>query len=55
MAGSDATAIQTSAVRQSDSYVLNGSKLFASNGGEAEIYTVIAITDQLRGWLAPSC
>lgn len=49
MAGSDATSIRTSAVRQSDSYVLNGAKLFTTNGGEAEIYTVIAITDPVEG------
>lgn len=44
-AGSDVGAIQTSAVREKDSYVLNGTKQFITNGGEAEIYTVIAITD----------
>jgi len=44
-AGSDVGAIQTSAVRQKDGYVLNGLKHFITNGGEAEIYTVIAITD----------
>ncbi|MCL0053099.1 acyl-CoA dehydrogenase family protein [Dehalococcoidales bacterium] len=48
-AGSDVAAIQTSARRKKDSYVLNGTKQFITNGGEAEIYTVIAITDLTQG------
>lgn len=48
-AGSDASAIRTSAVREKGCYVLNGSKQFVTNGGEAEIYTVIAVTDKARG------
>ena len=48
-AGSDAGAIRTSAVREKGCYVLNGSKQFITNGGEAEIYMVIAVTDKARG------
>jgi alkylation response protein AidB-like acyl-CoA dehydrogenase len=48
-AGSDAGGIRTRAVRDGDSYVLNGTKQWITNGGEASIYTVIAITDPDRG------
>lgn len=43
--GSDAGAMRTTAKRDGDSYVLNGSKIFVTNGGEAEIYIVFAMTD----------
>jgi alkylation response protein AidB-like acyl-CoA dehydrogenase len=48
-AGSDASGIRTSASHQGGFYVLNGAKQFITNGGEAEIYTVIAMTDPARG------
>ncbi|RJP55809.1 MAG: acyl-CoA dehydrogenase [Deltaproteobacteria bacterium] len=48
-AGSDAAAIQTSAEKKGDRYVLNGSKIFISAGGEADIYTVVAKTDKEKG------
>ena len=48
-AGSDAGAIQTTAVRDGDSYILNGTKQWITNGGEAEIYSVITMTDRSRG------
>jgi alkylation response protein AidB-like acyl-CoA dehydrogenase len=48
-AGSDAGGIQTVAKRDGDGYVLNGTKQWITNGGEAEIYTVIAITDRSKG------
>ena len=48
-AGSDAGAIKTTARREGDEYVLNGTKQFITNGGEAEIYTVIALTDPKKG------
>ncbi len=48
-AGSDASAIKTTAERTDEGYILNGTKQFITNGGEAEIYTVIALTDKERG------
>lgn len=48
-AGSDAGAIKTSATRDGDYYVLNGAKQFITNGGEAEIYSIIVLTDPARG------
>jgi butyryl-CoA dehydrogenase len=48
-AGSDARAIKTTARREGDEYVLNGTKQFITNGGEAEIYTVITLTDPKKG------
>jgi alkylation response protein AidB-like acyl-CoA dehydrogenase len=48
-AGSDAAAIKTTAARDGDGYIINGTKQFITNGGEAEIYTVIALTDPSRG------
>jgi alkylation response protein AidB-like acyl-CoA dehydrogenase len=43
--GSDAGGMKTTAVKDGDEYVLNGSKIFTTNGGEAEIYVVFAVTD----------
>ena len=48
-AGSDASAVKTTARREAEGYVLNGTKQFITNGGEAEIYTVIALTDKEKG------
>ncbi len=48
-AGSDAGAIETTAIRDGDEYVLNGTKQWITNGGEADIYTTVAITDRSRG------
>lgn len=48
-AGSDASAIQTTAVREGEEYVLNGTKQWITNAGEAEIYTIIAMTDRTKG------
>ncbi len=48
-AGSDAGAIKTTAEKVDGGYVLNGTKQYITNGGEAEIYTVIALTDKSRG------
>ncbi|HPM01172.1 MAG: acyl-CoA dehydrogenase family protein [Candidatus Cloacimonetes bacterium] len=54
-AGSDAGAIQTTATRDGDFYVLNGTKQWITNGGEAEIYTVFAMTDKTKGARGCSC
>lgn len=48
-AGSDAASIRTTAVKDGNEYVLNGVKQWITNGGEAEIYSVIAITDKKKG------
>ena len=48
-AGSDAGGIQTTAKGDGDFYLLNGTKQWITNGGEAEIYTVVAITDREKG------
>lgn len=48
-AGSDASGIQTTAVLDGDEWVLNGTKQWITNGGEAQIYSVVAITDRSRG------
>jgi alkylation response protein AidB-like acyl-CoA dehydrogenase len=48
-AGSDAGAILTTAVKDGDHYVLNGTKQWITNAGEAEFYTVIALTDRNKG------
>ncbi|HIJ59472.1 MAG TPA: acyl-CoA dehydrogenase [Nitrospirae bacterium] len=48
-AGSDAGGIQTTAQLQGNEYVINGTKQWITNGGEADIYTIIAITDKSKG------
>jgi len=48
-AGSDAAAIRTTAVKVDGGYLLNGTKQFITNGGVAELYTVIALTDPDKG------
>ena len=48
-AGSDVSGIRTTAVRDGDHYILNGTKQWITNGGEAEIYSVLAITDRSKG------
>ncbi|MDX1530243.1 MAG: acyl-CoA dehydrogenase family protein [Rhodothermales bacterium] len=49
-AGSDAFAMTTTAERTDDGYVLNGTKLFSSNGPVADLAVVYAITDPGRGF-----
>ena len=44
-AGSDAAGLRALAVKDGDSYVLNGEKKWNTNGGAADIYTVFAVTD----------
>jgi alkylation response protein AidB-like acyl-CoA dehydrogenase len=48
-AGSDAGSIATTAKRNGDYYILNGTKQWITNGGEAKIYSVITSTDRSRG------
>ena len=48
-AGTDASGQQTKAVLEGDHYVLNGSKIFITNGGVADIYVVFAMTDKSKG------
>jgi butyryl-CoA dehydrogenase len=48
-AGSDASGIQTTAVLDGDEWVLNGTKQWITNAGDAQIYSVIAITDRSKG------
>ena len=48
-AGSDITSIQTTAVREGNDYILNGSKCFATSGGVAGIYSVLAKTSEGKG------
>ncbi|TWH45519.1 acyl-CoA dehydrogenase [Sporomusa sp. KB1] len=48
-AGSDAAAQQTKAVLVGDHYVLNGTKTFITNAGEADYYTIMAMTDRSKG------
>lgn len=48
-AGSDASSIATKAIKDGDHYILNGSKIFITNGGEADIYIVFAVTNPELG------
>jgi butyryl-CoA dehydrogenase len=48
-AGSDAGGVQTTAVKEGNEYVLNGTKQWITNGGEAEINTVVAMTNKSKG------
>ncbi|MBI4972792.1 MAG: acyl-CoA dehydrogenase family protein [Candidatus Omnitrophica bacterium] len=48
-AGSDASAIKTTAKKQGKHYILNGLKHFITNGGDAQTYVVIAMTDKTKG------
>ncbi|MDP8314338.1 MAG: acyl-CoA dehydrogenase family protein [Candidatus Celaenobacter antarcticus] len=48
-AGSDAGGIKTTAVKDGNHYILNGTKQWITNGGEADIYTVFALTNKSKG------
>jgi alkylation response protein AidB-like acyl-CoA dehydrogenase len=48
-AGSDASAIKTTATLTDNEYLVNGTKQFITNGGEADIYTIVVLTDKERG------
>ncbi|MFD1735137.1 acyl-CoA dehydrogenase [Bacillus salitolerans] len=48
-AGSDAASLKTRAVKDGDHYIINGSKVFITNGGEADTYIVFASTNPEEG------
>lgn len=48
-AGSDPSAIEMTAEKTEDGYLLNGRKVFVTSGGDADIYCVIAMTDKSKG------
>ncbi|HOC91992.1 MAG TPA: acyl-CoA dehydrogenase family protein [bacterium] len=48
-AGSDAASVQTTAVKKGDKYILNGTKMFITNGPIASQFVVIAVTDKKAG------
>ncbi|MGE4558807.1 MAG: acyl-CoA dehydrogenase family protein [Desulfobulbus sp.] len=48
-AGSDASGIKTTAVLDGDEWVLNGTKQWITNGGESQIYSIVALTDPNKG------
>ncbi|MFZ5799019.1 MAG: acyl-CoA dehydrogenase [Desulfobulbus sp.] len=48
-AGSDASGVRTTAVLDGDEWVLNGTKQWITNGGEAQIYSIVAMTDPSKG------
>ncbi|MDY7032585.1 MAG: acyl-CoA dehydrogenase family protein [Thermodesulfobacteriota bacterium] len=48
-AGSDASSIQTSTTRDGDKYMINGTKMFCSNGGIADLFFATAVTDPKKG------
>ena len=54
-AGSDAGGIQTTAVKKGDKYILNGTKQWITNGGEADTYTIFAVTNKAKGARGVSC
>src|SRR3989339_2273596 len=48
-AGSDAAGLETTAKKDGDHYIINGTKQWITNGGEADVYTLIAMTDKKKG------
>ncbi|WML34588.1 acyl-CoA dehydrogenase [Clostridium sp. OS1-26] len=48
-AGTDASGQQTTAVLDGDNYIINGQKIFITNGGAADIFIVFAMTDRSKG------
>jgi butyryl-CoA dehydrogenase len=48
-AGTDAAMQQTRAVLNGENYILNGTKLFITNGGHADVFVIIAMTDKSKG------
>lgn len=54
-AGSDAGGIETTAQKDGDNYILNGTKQWITGGGVADIYTVFAMTNKSKGPRGASC
>ncbi|MBX7058433.1 MAG: acyl-CoA dehydrogenase family protein [Leptospirales bacterium] len=54
-AGSDVPALRTTAVKKGDKYILNGTKQWISGAGQADLYTVFALTNKDRGPRGVSC
>ena len=54
-AGSDVGALTTTAVKEGDEYVINGTKAFITNGGVANVYTLFAVTTPNAGHSGLSC
>ena len=48
-AGSDAAGVETTAKKDGDHYIVNGTKQWITNGGEADTYTLIAMTNKKKG------
>lgn len=48
-AGTDAAGQQTTAVLDGDKYILNGTKIFITNGGQSDVYIIFAMTDRTKG------
>lgn len=48
-AGSDAANVETVAVKDGDEYIINGSKIFITNGGKADLIQIVATTDKSQG------
>ena len=48
-AGTDAAGQQTTAVKGGEDYILNGTKIFITNAGEADVYIIFAMTDKTKG------
>jgi butyryl-CoA dehydrogenase len=54
-AGTDASGQQTTAILEGDHYILNGQKIFITNGGAADVICVFAMTDKSQGTRGISC
>jgi alkylation response protein AidB-like acyl-CoA dehydrogenase len=54
-AGSDVPALRTTAVKKGDRYILNGTKQWISGAGQADVYSVFAVTNKEKGTRGVSC